>query len=216
MKGQELGLLLKLVALNDREAQEHEKVSLKEFRALPQDWCDWTEGDNEDYTLTAYYEYGQNADSYTVRALARATSISKSQISLALQNCQGMGLIRKDRVTGLPRVNRQALHNFIVHAARYVFPVKPGPLARGIATTFASPALEGELFSSGELIMVWPDARGNSQGQSIEPLFKGVPHAVRRDRDLYAMLALVDTIRLGRPRESKLATEKLATYLRIG
>lgn len=74
--------------------------------------------------------------------------------------------------------------------------------------------LEGKLYSSGDLLMVWPDARGNSKGQAIAPLFKSAPYAVRRDRELYAMLALTDAIRLGNPRESKLATEQLSVYLK--
>ncbi|BAU58724.1 hypothetical protein HH1059_20220 [Halorhodospira halochloris] len=150
---------------------------------------------------------------YSVRALAEETGISKSQVSLALQRCLEVGLVRKERSTGVPRANVRALLKFIVHGVRYVFPAKPGEITRGIATTFAAPVLEGQLYSAGELPMVWPDARGNSKGQAIEPLFKSVPFAVRRDPELYAMLALVDAIRLGHPRESKVAAERLAEYL---
>lgn len=184
--------------------------------ALPDDWRDWAlEGDDIDLRQERLPGLGddQLLARYSVRALAEETGISKSQVSLALQRCLEVGLVRKDRRTGVPRANARALFNFITHGMRYVFPAKPGEITRGIATTFAAPVLEGQLYSSGELLMVWPDARGNSKGQAIEPLFKSVPYAVRRDRELYAMLALVDAIRLGHPRESKLAAGRLEEYL---
>jgi len=216
MKSQDIGLLLKLVALRSREGHAPDSQAGKGSKALPDDWRDWAL-DDVDNGLHQENLPGLDDDQllarYSVRALAEETGISKSQVSLALQRCLEVGLVRKDRRTGVPRANARALFNFIVHGVRYVFPAKPGETTRGIATTFAAPVLEGQLYSSGELLMVWPDARGNSKGQAIEPLLKSATYAVRRDRDLYAMLALVDAIRLGHPRESKLATERLAEYL---
>lgn len=216
MKSQDIGLLLKLVALRNREGHGPGDYAGKGSKALPDDWRDWAL-DNLDSDLYQESLPGLDDDPllarYSVRALAEATGISKSQVSLALQRCLEVGLVRKDRRTGVPRANARGLFNFIVHGVRYVFPAKPGEITRGIATTFAAPVLEGQLYSSGELPMVWPDARGKSKGQAIEPLFKSVPYAVRRDPALYAMLALVDAIRLGHPRESKLAAERLAGYL---
>lgn len=218
MKSQDIGLLLKLVALRSRETRDTNSGLGKAWRSLPDDWRDWSlESGDIDVPPEAWPEPEAELLSirYSVRALAEETGISKSQVSLILQRCLETGLARKDRKTGVPRANTRALFNFIVHGLRYVFPARPGEITRGIATTFAAPVLEGQLFSSGELLMVWPDARGNSKGQAIEPLFKSVPYAVRRDRELYAMLALVDAIRLGLPRESKLAAQQLAAYLEV-
>ena len=44
---------------------------------------------------------------------------------------------------------------------------------------------------------------------SVTPLFKGVPEAVEKDSRLYEYLTLVDAIRLGNPRESKLSISRL-------
>lgn len=207
---------MKLVALKRRENDGNSWHRGKGTKALPDDWRDWVEDDVDSDLLQdvrLWLEGEQLLARYSMRALAAETGISKSQVSLALQRCLEVGLVRKDRKTGVPRTNTRALFDFIVYGARYVFPAKPGEITRGIATAFAAPVLEGQLYSSGELLMVWPDARGNSKGQSIEPLFKSVPYAVRRDRELYAMLALVDAIRLGHPRESKLAARMLEYYL---
>ncbi|OLH15264.1 hypothetical protein DXO015_11180, partial [Xanthomonas oryzae pv. oryzae] len=78
----------------------------------------------------------------------------------------------------------------------------------------AAPVLVDRLLSSGQHIYVWEDGYGSAQGQRVEPLYKSVPRAVRRDAELYAMLALVDAIRLGRERESALAGSVLTQYLR--
>lgn len=221
MKSQDVGLLLKLVALRNTERQTRDNSVSRGAQALPNDWRDWAL-DNDEAERYASLSDGhvssvedeQLLARYSVRALAAETGISKSQVSLALQRCLDVGLMRKDRKTGVPRANTRALCDFIVHGLRYVFPARPGEITRGIATTFGAPVLEGKLYSSGDLLMVWPDARGNSKGQAIAPLFKSAPYAVRRDRELYAMLALTDAIRLGNPRESKLATEQLSVYLK--
>ncbi len=216
MKSQDIGLLLKLVALRSIEGHDPDTHPGKGARVLRDDWRDWALDDADidlpEESLPVLHQDPMLAR-YSVRALAKETGISKSQVSLALQRCMQVGLARKDRRINVPRANLRALFNFIAHGVRYVFPAKPGEITRGIATTFAAPVLEGQLYSAGELPMVWPDARGNSKGQAIDPLFKSVPYAVRRDRDLYAMLALVDAIRVGHPRESKLAAERLAAYL---
>ncbi|MCE8023159.1 hypothetical protein [Billgrantia aerodenitrificans] len=215
MKSQDVGLLLKLVALKKREREDPEGRFRKLEMSLPNDWCDWQiEGEDAlDEDESRLSDSEARLARYSVRTLAEETGISKSQVSLALQRCLEVNLARKERKTGVPRANTKALFDFIVHGLRYVFPARPGEITRGIATSFAAPVLEGRLFSSGELVMVWPDARGNTKGQAVEPLFKSAPYAVRRDKELYAMLALVDAIRLGQPRESKVAANLLAEYL---
>ena len=62
---------------------------------------------------------------------------------------------------------------------------------------------------------MWPDARGNNKGLEVSPLFKTVGHAVRRDPELYALLALVDAIRIGSARESNLAKDLLKKRMEV-
>ncbi|MDN3519006.1 hypothetical protein QWY84_15415 [Aquisalimonas lutea] len=217
MKSQDVGLMLKLVALKNRESEDLEGRVGKAEMSLPDDWRDWQveEEDPLAEDEASLLDSDLLSARYSIRALADETGISKSQVSLALQRCLEVGLARKDRKTGVPRANTKALFEFIVHGLRYVFPARPGEITRGIATSFAAPVLEGRLFSSGDLPMVWPDARGNTKGQAVAPLFRSAPYAVRRDRDLYAMLALVDAIRLGQPRESQMAATLLAEFLGV-
>ena len=149
------------------------------------------------------------AERYSARGLEAALGISKSEVNASINRSLDIGMAFRDRSAGVPRANVAALLEFIVHGLKYVFPARPGAIVRGIPTAAAAPVLEDRLMSAGEFIYVWPDPRGEAMGQSVQPLFKSVPEAIRRDSALYAYLALVDAIRLGNPRESKLAARLL-------
>ena len=184
MKGHDVGLLLKLLSLHKQEQDsEFEKSGNLSTKATSK----------EDLSTQ-----------YTARVLENETGISTSQINLALNRCLDIGLAKKDRRSGLPRAHTKALYNFIVHGIKYVFPVKPSEITRGIAAAFAAPVLNDKLMSAGELVFIWPDAKGSIKGQAVEPLFKLAVYASQRDFEMYALLALVDAIRIGQPRESQL------------
>ncbi|SFM25562.1 hypothetical protein [Marinobacter zhejiangensis] len=215
IKSQDLGLLLKLVSLQKREAQGQADNGQK---AWPYDWQDWGGEGDESLEWQIRDDFSDEffpATVYTVRSLESETGIGKSQVSNSLRRCLDVGLAKKDRKSGVPRVNAKRLYEFIVYGAKYVFPAKPGPLVRGIGTSFAAPVLEHRLFSAGEWLPVWPDARGNNKGLEISPLFKTVGHAVRRDPELYALLALVDAIRIGGSREANLAKDLLEKHMDV-
>lgn len=146
---------------------------------------------------------------FTVRGLAEELGMSKSEVSKSLQRCIDVNLVKIDRITKKHIVNKKLLTDFIKYALRLVYPAKPAEMVRGIPTTFAAPILENKLLSAGEIKMVWSDHRGATMGQSIEPIYRAVPHAVKRDSRLYAYLALLDAIRIGSARESKLALSML-------
>ncbi|TBU92888.1 hypothetical protein [Phytopseudomonas dryadis] len=207
MKSQDVLLLIKLICLEQRERLQrrldNETAALIERSDIdqPGQWQGWEDQSEQDPPV--------HHDSYSVRALQASLGISKTEIAAALKRCQQIGLLRLDPNTQLPRVNSKALLGFIEHGLRYVFPVKPAEIVRGIPTGFSAPALQNKLMSGGDLIHVWPDAYGNRKGQSITPLFRTVPGAVKKDPRLYEYLALIDAIRLGNAREANLANEIL-------
>lgn len=195
MKGQDLLLLLKLVSLSRREALRAARRDSASAQAAPEP------------DMTA-------SDPYSVRALEESTGISKSEVSGGLRRCQEVGLLKSGRQTGQPQVNTRGLFEFLAYGVRYVFPARPGALVRGLPTAYAAPVLADRLMSAGEHPYVWEDAEGNQLGQAIAPLFRSVPMAARRDPELYALLALVDAIRLGQPREAGVARTLLEQHLR--
>jgi len=207
MKGQDIGLLLKLICLHKQEKQV-----LSYFGTDIKDWEQQNSFKDDEFSRQLL---DKQANQYSVRALAESTGISKSQVNLALQRCFEVGLAKRGRHAGPPRVNVNELRNLIVYGVRYMFPVKLGSMTRGIRTTLAAPVFKGELMSAGELMPVWPGPEGKIKGLSVEPLFKSVPYAIKKERDddFYGVLALVDSIRLGQARERNLAIKMLDEWL---
>lgn len=207
MKSQDILLLLKLISLKNQEILlSNDRIS----KAWPDDWRDWDEEKKEFSIEDTVSDIELFRDTvYSTRFLEQETGVSKTQVSESLRRCADIGLVKKDRKFGVPRCNYSALFDLLSSGVKYFFPAKPGALVRGISTAFAAPVLQDKLLSAGDLIPVWPDAMGHNKGLAIEPIYKTVPHAVKKDPELYAMLALVDAIRVGQPREANLAKELL-------
>lgn len=212
MKSQDVVLMLKLISLQKKEVPRSSFDGVR--NAWPVDWCDWDEELEDRDLLDSVNAEQFRATVYTARSLELETGISKTQVNESLRRCIDIGLVKKDRKYGVPRCNYVALEEVLISGVKYFFHVKPGTLVRGIGTAFAAPILHEVLISAGDLIPVWPDASGHSKGLAIEPLHKSVPFAVRKDPELYALLALVDAIRIGQPREANLAKEMLQKRMR--
>jgi DNA-binding Lrp family transcriptional regulator len=144
----------------------------------------------------------------TYAQLSQELGISASEIHAAVRRGVDAGLV--DGTTRLPL--RRALQEYLLHGVRYAFPAKRGAVARGIPTAYAAPPIAARL-SDEDLPPVWPDPEGQTKGYSVEPLYTSVPRAARSNPKLYELLALVDTLRVGRARERKLAEEELVKRL---
>lgn len=143
--------------------------------------------------------------------LAHALHLSAAEISESLRRCLYSRLLR-DGVR-LRQVQPRALLEFLLYGLPYVFPVQPGAPARGMTTGPSAPPLVATFGL--EPAYVWPDARGEVWGTAIEPLYAGAPAAARDDARLYELLALVDALRLSRPRERRVATDLLSKALGV-
>lgn len=135
--------------------------------------------------------------------LAESLDISQSEVSQSLVRLKYADLLTDDT----RNVMRSSLLEFLLHGIKYAFPQKPGAMARGIPTAHSAPPLKNEILSNENY--VWPTATGDVRGFRVDPLFPSIPKAVKNDLKLYAMLALVDAIRIGRAREKKLAEQEL-------
>ena len=135
--------------------------------------------------------------------LAIALSISSSEVSESLTRSAFAGLLDSSR----SKIMKHALLEFLEHGFKYVFPQQPGPLVRGLPTAHSAPPLN-KLIQSQEFY-VWPDATGDQRGQAIEPLHPGVIKASKSDEGFYELMALIDSIRLGRTRELSFAIQDL-------
>jgi DNA-binding Lrp family transcriptional regulator len=143
--------------------------------------------------------------------LANEIGVSPSVVNRALKRAEDLKLYQSSR----KRVNVRPLEDALVHGARYFLAPKKGGEVRGTPTAWAAPPLADEIASSEALPPVWPDQIGEVRGLSVEPLHPSAPRAAKRDPDFYALLALVDALRLGGPRETALAKKELHRRLEI-
>jgi hypothetical protein len=140
-------------------------------------------------------------------SLAEKLCMSQSEISQSIARSKFSGLLDPTS----KKVRTEALHEFLEYGVSYTFPVKPGPMVRGVPTAHSAYPLN-ELIQSEENF-VWPAARGTVRGQAIEPLYPSVPKAIENNPMLYNYLALVDAIRIGRSRERFAAINMLKELL---
>lgn len=136
--------------------------------------------------------------------IANALNLSPSEVSEALNRSKIAKLIDVKKKT----VNPNAFKEFLIYGLKYVFPVGPGAIVRGIPTAHSAPPIS-EHISQSKDIYVWPYAKGTKRGQAIEPLYKTIPEVAQRDKSFYALLVITDTLRVGRAREIKIAIEEL-------
>jgi hypothetical protein len=111
-------------------------------------------------------------------------------------------------------VMKMALLEFLQYGLRYVFPIKPGAVVRGVPTSHSAKPLSDEIQSSEAY--VWPYGKGTVRGHSILPLYPSVPEAALKDEKLHELLALADALRVGRAREKELAVKELKKRLELG
>ena len=137
--------------------------------------------------------------------LAHELALSQSEVSQALERLRIAQLVSDDKKEPL----RRNAFEFLIHAVKYAFPARLGPVQRGIPTAHAAPPLSEKIICDDQGKYVWPTSEGNVRGHSVLPLYPSVPHAAGKDSELYELLALVDALRVGRAREQKLAAEEL-------
>ena len=140
--------------------------------------------------------------------IANSLKISQSEVSEALNRCKFAGLIDEKK----RQIHKNSLKEFLLYGLKYVFPVKPGSIVRGIPTAHSAPPISDQISSGGD-IYVWPYAKGDQRGQAIEPLYRTIPAVAREDKLFYELLVITDALRVGRAREIKIAIEELGKRL---
>ncbi|MDA3823584.1 MAG: hypothetical protein PF450_13375 [Bacteroidales bacterium] len=140
---------------------------------------------------------------WTQLTLADELFISQSEISTSIARSKYADLLHANGKS----VMALAFMDFLQFGIRYVFPVKPGPMVRGVPTAHSASPLKERITSVDDY--VWPSAKGQARGHSIIPLYPSVVDAVKLDTKLYEMLALVDALRVGKAREKEFAIDEL-------
>ena len=194
MKSQDILLVVKLVGTQLCRSN-HQQI-----KNYPHDWFGWDDGRHK-----IQDDFGDiDKPAWTYQQLAQSIGISASECHASVKRCLQNHLLRHDRQSHQPIPVVKNFEEFCIHGLKYVFPVEFGTLVRGIPTTYAAPVLANRLFSSGEHCYVWPDGQGKQTGIALMPIHPSVPRAVRDDPIVYELLALIDAMRVGKPREADL------------
>lgn len=147
---------------------------------------------------------------WRMQDIASSLQISASEVSESLQRSAQARLVSDNKRT----IFSVSFLEFLIYGLKYVFPVAPGSVVRGIPTAHSAPPLNQTIVASATDNYVWADSKGTIRGQAIVPLYKTVPKIALENPALYELLALVDAIRVGKAREVKLAIDELSKRLK--
>lgn len=149
---------------------------------------------------------------WTYAALADALGLSASEVHASVKRAVACGLaVAPTRGEWSPV--RPHLLEFVLHGARFVWPAMPGPVKRGVPTSFGAEPLASLVTAAPGEAPVWAHPAGTAKGPTLAPLYRSAPQAALADPALHRLLALFDAVRTGRARERQLATERLAEAL---
>ena len=145
------------------------------------------------------------------RGLAASLGMNPSSVSESLERSKRAQLVDRNK----KRVNTLALQEFLVHGVQYVFPAETGRVGRGVPAYVSASPIKEHLTSTSDSY-VWHDVKGTARGQQIEPLYPTALQAALKDNELYQLLVIVDTLRMGRVREREIAiaelTKRISAY----
>ena len=151
-------------------------------------------------------------EDWSFSTLSTALYMSPSEVHAGIHRSMAAKLALKTTDRVKPAI--RSLEEFLIHGLRYVFVPDRGEITRGMPTLHAGPPLSQMFVSSNDPPPVWPDPEGNVRGQSFSPLYKSVPKAASKDRQLYELLVLTDAIRGGRSREREIAVKEIQKRLK--
>jgi hypothetical protein len=144
-------------------------------------------------------------------ALAKQLHLSPFEVHAAVQRLMAARLaVERD---GAIRPNMAALRAFMISGAPYAYPAVRGEPTIGFPTAHGVPPLSDRLQGTADSVPVWPHPDGTMRGEALLPLYEKLPIAARDDRELYELLALFDSLRIGQAREREMARTLLESRL---
>ncbi|HVZ46879.1 MAG TPA: hypothetical protein VHA82_23940 [Ramlibacter sp.] len=149
---------------------------------------------------------------WTYAALGEALAMSASEVHGSVKRAVASGLaVALSRGEWSPI--RPSLLEFVLHGVRYIWPATPGPVKRGVPTSFGTDPLAKRLTTVPGEAPVWAHPAGRAKGPTLSPLYRTAPHAALADPALHRLLALLDALRTGRARERAMAAKLMETEL---
>lgn len=145
-----------------------------------------------------------------VRDLAESIGISASEVSKGGKRLLAARLlVERD---GVFFSEQNALLEWLSYGVRYAYPAQQVGYGRGMPSAWNCPLVKSDI-SPPSPAFVWSVPGGEVEGVLLEPFYTSVPFASTHDKALYHVLALVDAVRVGKPRELAVARELLKNLI---
>lgn len=147
--------------------------------------------------------------------LADQLQVPREEVAVSLNVLADRRFFRAD---GTKEVNLLRLRNYLLQDPT-PFPLRRAPLSEGLGlpTAHSAPILVAAV-SDGGTPFVMPLAGATIRGKVVDPIHPRAPFAAERDPKLYALLSLLDALRvgasnIGTARDTELARKKLLETL---
>ena len=147
----------------------------------------------------------------SLREMAESIGVSASEASKGSKRLIASGLLVERDARQF--VEKGSLIEWLSYGVRYAYPAQKEGYGRGLATSWSCKLTQSEMLAPSPAL-VWENAGGDAEGIFVKPIHASVPKAAGKDEFLYQALALVDAIRLGKPRELEIARELLGKLIR--
>jgi hypothetical protein len=144
---------------------------------------------------------GSDSPDWTFESLAGDLKLSKSAIHRSIENLKSGELMLNRRING------RRLIEFLISGVPVLFPGQIGRETYGVETTVASPIFGKKIVSNKPII--WPSDKGSVKGDALEPLHVIAVNVALLSDLSYKILAAIDSLRVGKPRERKIARSYL-------
>ncbi len=146
-----------------------------------------------------------------VRAVAEAIGVSPGEVSKGARRLIAARLL-VEREGGM-YAETGALVEWLAYGVRYAYPPHQAGYGRGMPTAWNCPLLKSPMVPPSPPL-VWKQAGGTEEGILLQPLHDAAAFAASQDPLMYQTLALVDAVRVGKPRELAIARDMLKDWLK--
>lgn len=160
-----------------------------------------------------YWSLRRSKARLSIRGLADVLQLSAGEVSRSAKRLLAAKLLVERK--GEYHAETNALTEWLSYGVRYALPIEEKGYGRGMGTAWTCELVKTNMVPPvpGN---VWAFTGGRHEGIIVEPIFKSVPIVASKDPLLYEALALVDAIRLGKPRELAIARDSLKGLLQGG
>lgn len=153
------------------------------------------------------------ASNISYREMSSVIGVSVGEISKAIKRLEASRILILSNSGVI--VNKSNLEEWIVHGAKYVFPVVSAGFGRGMSTAWNCKFISSEMVRP-EPGLAWKSGFANGddiQAELILPIHPSAPLAASNDPFVHKALSFLDILRTGTPRETNVAKNLLSKQI---